>query len=581
MGNFLCKCLAGAPRSLLPDSDGDEVAYNERFLEDVVLGEGEFGLVKLVHDMKGGGGSTNTNTNNNRDLQQQHQPMACKLLKKGVVFRDNVLYSPLKPEVLRGEIEMLRTLAGQCYCLRLIAVYESPRCLYVVTEYCAGGLLTEYVARQTQAADSFTVTDVSRMAYQMISALNHCAHHRILHRDIKPENIMCIDPAPGADIRIIDFGSGCIDREITTTNTGSSSNGAQQTNNGTQSEESQKLLTVNGLRVHSTFAGSAFYTSPEMYQRHYTACTDVWSLGVTLYVLVAGYPADALQRAFNVLQCVNRNLKTDLPNLLDPSLPQSLYDLLEHCLVYHYSDRPSVSSLLKHEFLQLHKEEDQQSITGAAAGPELLSLEQVSAAAAATTSTDFLLDGSSSGRRKNNVALLGSVHRHNLFLEFKKYERSLTALLATMLTKVELDHLLRMLQERVATLSASAIANDTIHIGTPNGKGGNNNEEMESLHATHLSKPSGIETSSPQRRARLHQTTTLAVIPVSELKTILRNDLMNEVAYVLRIIKKDILFWTLGLLSSLSSTSPLTDLKQCPSCLVQSCTIASRTTQHC
>ena len=53
--------------------------------------------------------------------------------------------------------------------------------------------------------------------------------------------------------------------------------------------------------MHSTFAGSAFYISPEMYQPTYTDKTDVWSVGATLYVLVAGYPADKLQKAFNIV----------------------------------------------------------------------------------------------------------------------------------------------------------------------------------------------------------------------------------------------------------------------------------------
>jgi len=39
------------------------------------------------------------------------------------------------------------------YCLRLIdIIYETPRCLYMVTEYCAGSELMEYVAAQARSA---------------------------------------------------------------------------------------------------------------------------------------------------------------------------------------------------------------------------------------------------------------------------------------------------------------------------------------------------------------------------------------------------------------------------------------------
>lgn len=59
-----------------------------------------------------------------------------------------------------------------------------------------------------------------------------------------------------------------------------------------------------------------FYVSPEMYQRTYTFKTDVWLAGVALYVLVAGYPDDALlQKAFNILQSSKCDRIETLPNL--------------------------------------------------------------------------------------------------------------------------------------------------------------------------------------------------------------------------------------------------------------------------
>ena len=87
MGN----CLAtGGGGPLIPDADGDEKDFHNRFIDDRILGEGEFGVVKLVHDMKAQDENNNT--------------LACKTLRKGVVFKDNTLYAPLKPEVhLAGE----------------------------------------------------------------------------------------------------------------------------------------------------------------------------------------------------------------------------------------------------------------------------------------------------------------------------------------------------------------------------------------------------------------------------------------------------------------------------------------------
>ena len=42
---------------------------------------------------------------------------------------------------------------------------------------------------------------------------------------------------------------------------------------------------------------------------------------MTIYVLAAGYPADVLQKAFNLLQSAKRNLR-ELPNMPD-DMPDS------------------------------------------------------------------------------------------------------------------------------------------------------------------------------------------------------------------------------------------------------------------
>lgn len=214
-------CTNSAP--LLEAVDGDQQAYSARFVEILVLGAGAFGQVKLVAE------KSNSN-----------EKYACKTLAKGVVFKDNTLYPPLPPETLRGEIEMLRILGGKNYCMKLVAVYETPKVLLIVTECCAGGELMEYVSSQKE---DLRTEDISRISFQLLSSVDHCAKNNILHRDIKPENTMFISKEPGAELRLIDFGSG-----------------------------TNKV--VEGM--HTTFAGTPFYNSPEMFQKTYTTLTDVW-----------------------------------------------------------------------------------------------------------------------------------------------------------------------------------------------------------------------------------------------------------------------------------------------------------------
>lgn len=357
-------CLSSATGGgiIIQDNDGNEKDFHDRFIEDRVLGQGEFGVVTLVQDMKATDGQNS---------------LACKTLRKGVVFKDGTVYSPLKPEIMQGEIGMLRTLGGEHYIMKLIAVYETSRTIYLVTEYCAGGEMMEYVSKQEE---DLRTDDVSRIAFQMLDGINHCAKHDIIHRDIKPENVMFVSPTPGSDLKIIDFGSGT--RRV-----------------------------VDGM--HTTFAGSAFYISPEMFQRTYTQRTDIWSIGVTIYVLVAGYPADVLQRAFNLLQKNERDLK-ELPNFPE-DMPDSFVELMDSLLVYRHKQRKSAEELLKYEFVQFHK--------------AAFSIDQIAMQAQS---------GPGTGKQRMSVSIKGSVSRHTIMLDYQKYQRSLTTLLATLLDKKEL-----------------------------------------------------------------------------------------------------------------------------------------------
>ena len=443
---------AGAPPHLISNVDGDEATYHQHYYEDQVLGEGEFGVVKMVHDL--------------RKSQGEAQPLASKVLRKGVVFKDNTLYTPLKPEILRGEVEILRTLAGTHYCLKVVSIYETPKLIYMVTEFCGGGEMMEYVSK---LEEDLTTEDVSRISYQLLCAVDHCARHRVIHRDIKPENIMFQDPTHDAELRLIDFGSGTMDPPDRDPN-----------------------------QMHQTFAGSAFYISPEMYQHTYTTKTDVWSAGATLYVLVAGYPADILQKAFNQLQTKDRDLRK-LPGMPE-NMPDSFFEMLEKLLQYRHKMRATAGDMMKSAFAQFHRDE---------VGAHELSLGEVAAAAAAASTQD----GSVRRGRAGSVSLKGSVGRHSIFMDFKKFERSLTTLLATMLSKNELLQLMTELQTRLGRkMQEPTAAEAAVLVEEEVKNAGDFSEVLLNDDVAHTLK--------------------LSVIQVGELKGILQGDLKATKVYV-------------------------------------------------
>eukprot|EP00571_Detonula_confervacea_P016967 CAMPEP_0172302390 /NCGR_PEP_ID=MMETSP1058-20130122/4086_1 /TAXON_ID=83371 /ORGANISM="Detonula confervacea, Strain CCMP 353" /LENGTH=474 /DNA_ID=CAMNT_0013012833 /DNA_START=120 /DNA_END=1544 /DNA_ORIENTATION=- len=349
---------------------GTESDYKAAFDEKKVLGQGEFGVVKLIV----------------KKNDPTSEPLAVKVLDKGFVFKDNTLYTPMKPEVLKAEVNTLKELGGKKFNLFLDSVYESSSKVYVVTEMCAGGEMLEYTSKNM--AEGLRTEDVSRIAYQLLSAVDHCDRHNILHRDIKPENIMFKANTKTAELRLIDFGCSAIDDE-------------------------------KG-KEHVTFAGTPFYISPEMFQKKYTTKTDVFSVGVVLYVLVAGYPAESLQKAFNLLHKANRDLRT-LPGMPE-DMPGTYYDLLDKMLAYRWKARKSAGEmLLDDEFVLFH-----QALEGK--GPK-----------------------QSSMMRTQSVVLLGTGEKAAAAFGFAKFQRSVTTILAALLERGEMIALVSEAEARVSS----------------------------------------------------------------------------------------------------------------------------------
>jgi len=101
----------------------------------------------------------------------------------------------------------------------------------------------------------------------MITSIQHCHERGIIHRDLKPENYVFDRPETGeggdGGMRLIDFGCA---------------------------------LEVADTEVVKDVAGSPYYVAPEVLDQNRVrdgACwkaSDMWSLGVIIYLLVCGRP---------------------------------------------------------------------------------------------------------------------------------------------------------------------------------------------------------------------------------------------------------------------------------------------------
>jgi serine/threonine-protein kinase len=139
------------------------------------------------------------------------------------------------------------------------------------------------------------VAEAVRCIAQVLAALS-CAHGQgVIHRDIKPANMMLMSDGT---VKLMDFGiaKSAVDRKLTMT---------------------------------GTTMGSLYYMSPEQITGVETldARSDLYSVGVSLYELVTGRRPFDGDSQFAIMSAHLQQVPTP-PITIDPSLPQSLNDLI-------------------------------------------------------------------------------------------------------------------------------------------------------------------------------------------------------------------------------------------------------------
>ncbi|XP_058794560.1 myosin light chain kinase, smooth muscle-like isoform X2 [Phymastichus coffea] len=140
----------------------------------------------------------------------------------------------------------------------------------------------------------------------------------VAHLDIKPQNLVLTGDFPDCDVKLCDFG---ISRYIS------------------QGADIREIL------------GTPDYTAPEVLNYEpISLATDMWSVGVLLYVLLTGcspFGGDTKQETFcNISRC-----KLDFPDDLFEEVSEEAQDLIRRLIVKNSSERLSAMECLQHPWL--------------------------------------------------------------------------------------------------------------------------------------------------------------------------------------------------------------------------------------
>ncbi|XP_031404112.1 CBL-interacting serine/threonine-protein kinase 23-like isoform X3 [Punica granatum] len=193
------------------------------------LGEGTFAKVKFARNTETG------------------EHVAVKILDKEKVLKHKMI------DQIKREISTMK-LVRHPNVIRMYEVMASKTKIYIVLELVTGGELFDKIASKGRLKED----EARKYFQQLINAVDYCHSRGVFHRDLKPENLLL--DANGF-LKVSDFGLSALPQQVR----------------------------EDGL-LHTT-CGTPNYVAPEVINNkgYDGAKADLWSCGVILFVLMAGY----------------------------------------------------------------------------------------------------------------------------------------------------------------------------------------------------------------------------------------------------------------------------------------------------
>eukprot|EP00066_Takifugu_rubripes_P010958 XP_003979241.1 PREDICTED: ribosomal protein S6 kinase alpha-2-like [Takifugu rubripes] len=153
------------------------------------------------------------------------------------------------------EIEILLRYGQHPNIINLKDVFDDGQCVHLVQDLLRGEELLDRVLR----LPDFTEREASAITCTLTKTVEYLHSQGVVHRDLKPSNIRyCDDSGLPESIRVCDFAAA------------------------------KQLRAENGLLMTPCY--TATFMAPEILRKQgYDAACDIWSLGILLYTMIAGF----------------------------------------------------------------------------------------------------------------------------------------------------------------------------------------------------------------------------------------------------------------------------------------------------
>jgi eukaryotic-like serine/threonine-protein kinase len=209
---------------------------------------------------------------------------------------------------IEKEAHILKRLSNHSCVPKFREIIEEKNITILIQEFVVGKTLYEVIERE------LTNKEVESVVIQLADVVAHAHNLGIIHRDIKPGNVMV---KPDGTIMLLDFGAA---KEL------------------------------KGKTFSETVTGSRPYMSPEQIMGKSQRRSDVWAIGVVMYVLYTGmFPF--YHEVEKILMDMILEIPPSFPSKFNEDLNQEIERIIMKCLRKNPNDRYSDANALKEDLI--------------------------------------------------------------------------------------------------------------------------------------------------------------------------------------------------------------------------------------